>query len=372
MISKKTAPSFPLFGSALLLLAACGSEEQQPAETAQRPAPTTPPTASFEVVPEEGEDAPLGREQVVARVGDTAITEGAVLDRLERLVAAQSGGRPVPPEQVSQFRSMMGQKIISDLVDEVLLDAEVAKAGIEPTDEQYQDALREQIDGWLVFNGTSKEEYAGMVEAQTRLSFEEFIQERAADEVFRRGVRHARFLEQSYPERAVVSEEEVRSGYQEELESYWTRPAEVRASHILFGMEGSDPDVTATTLAEAERVLALAREEGADFAALAREHSSCPSGARAGGDLGFFPREGAMVEPFAEAAFGLEVGQISELVRTQFGYHIIQVSERKESQVVPFETASTAIRQRLQAERIDTLRGEHLETLRADAAIEIL
>lgn len=90
---------------------------------------------------------------------------------------------------------------------------------------------------------------------------------------------------------------------------------EVRASHILVSTED-----------EANKL----REEiinGKDFAAVAAEYSNCPSGA-AGGDLGFFGK-GMMVKPFEDAAFELEVGEISKPVQTQFGWHLIVVTDKK-------------------------------------------
>ncbi len=90
---------------------------------------------------------------------------------------------------------------------------------------------------------------------------------------------------------------------------------EVRASHILVSTED-----------EANKL----REEiisGKDFAAVAAEYSNCPSGA-AGGDLGFFGK-GMMVKPFEDAAFSLEIGEISQPVQTQFGWHLIVVTDKK-------------------------------------------
>lgn len=100
---------------------------------------------------------------------------------------------------------------------------------------------------------------------------------------------------------------------------------EVRASHILLMYEGSMRSTADRSKAEAEsqiQALKAELESGADFAALARAHSDCPSGQQ-GGDLGSF-RRGMMVPEFDEATFDLTVGEDSDVVETDFGYHLIR------------------------------------------------
>ena len=92
-------------------------------------------------------------------------------------------------------------------------------------------------------------------------------------------------------------------------------PNEVRASHILVNTE------------QEARNLLMQIQNGADFGGLAKQHSSCPSG-KNGGDLGFFGR-GRMVAEFEQAAFSMQVGQVSNPVKTQFGYHLIKVTAQR-------------------------------------------
>ncbi|MFO7564449.1 MAG: peptidylprolyl isomerase [Enhygromyxa sp.] len=99
----------------------------------------------------------------------------------------------------------------------------------------------------------------------------------------------------------------------------------VRASHILLMYKGSARSTASRSKAEAEeqiKQLGAQIAGGADFAALAREHSDCPSRAQ-GGDLGQFGK-GQMVPEFENAAFSMEIGQVSDVVETAFGYHLIQ------------------------------------------------
>lgn len=100
---------------------------------------------------------------------------------------------------------------------------------------------------------------------------------------------------------------------------------QIRASHILLTFKGASQSATRRTRLEAEATINVLLGElaaGADFAELARRHSDCPS-SEDGGDLGYFGR-GAMVEEFEDAAFALAQGEVSGVVETSFGFHLIQ------------------------------------------------
>ena len=120
-----------------------------------------------------------------------------------------------------------------------------------------------------------------------------------------------------------VSKEDVERSYDAQLGKY-TTPEQIRASHILLTTEGKDD---AAVRAQAEKVLKEAKS-GADFAALAKKYSQDESNAPQGGDLDYFSR-GRMVAAFENAAFALAPGEMSDLVKTEFGYHIIKVTDRK-------------------------------------------
>jgi peptidyl-prolyl cis-trans isomerase D len=126
-----------------------------------------------------------------------------------------------------------------------------------------------------------------------------------------------------------VPREEVERNYNEKLGTYST-PEQIRASHILLRTEGANE---AEVRAKAEQVLKEAKA-GADFAGLAKKYSQDDSNAQEGGDLDYFSR-GRMVPEFENAAFALAPGEISDLVKTEFGFHVIKVTDRKAAIVRP-------------------------------------
>lgn len=145
-------------------------------------------------------------------------------------------------------------------------------------------------------------------------------------------------------------------------------PEEVRARHILVAATDEDnATVRAEKRAKAEALLAQLRG-GADFAELAKKSSECPS-APEGGDLGFFGR-GDMAPQFEEAAFALKPGELSAVVETQFGFHVIRVEERREAGMVPEAEVAPRIREFLTAQKTETAVEERLGQLRAAAKIE--
>jgi peptidyl-prolyl cis-trans isomerase D len=137
------------------------------------------------------------------------------------------------------------------------------------------------------------------------------------------------------------SPERVRAAYDERSEEY-DRPEEVRARHILIRLpEDASAEAEAAARKRMDEIAKRIRE-GADFADLALESSEDPGSKDQGGDLGSFPR-GRMVPPFEEAAFSLEPGAISDVIRTSHGLHLIRVEERRAAKVVPFEEAREEI-----------------------------
>jgi peptidyl-prolyl cis-trans isomerase C len=153
--------------------------------------------------------------------------------------------------------------------------------------------------------------------------------------------------------KAELTEAKIRDAYQKSI-ALQPKREEVRARHILV-----------KTKAEADAIIAQLKK-GADFIKLAKEKSTGPSG-KNGGDLGFFAN-GQMVPPFSKAAFALEKGQVTDTpVKTQFGYHVIKVEDRRVAGQANYEQASAKIR----AEMQDKIFEKIMTGLRAKAKIEI-
>lgn len=145
---------------------------------------------------------------------------------------------------------------------------------------------------------------------------------------------------------------------------------QVRASHILVRVEpNADEKTKARAKAEIDSVLKQLKA-GGDFAKLAQQHSQDGSAAQ-GGDLGYFPR-GQMVPEFDNVAFALPVGQLSGVVTSRFGYHVLKVTDKKPARTVPFEEAQTQIKQFLEEQKKQQAADSFIEGLKKKAKIEIL
>lgn len=145
---------------------------------------------------------------------------------------------------------------------------------------------------------------------------------------------------------SAVTDEQIRQ-YYEANSARFGQPEERSARHILIAVPADAPeDEVAKAREKAERLLAELRKDPSRFAELAKAESDDPGSAGQGGDLGYFGR-GAMVKPFEDAAFGLGEGEISDVVRSDFGFHIIQVSGVKPASVRPLEAVRDEIEQEL-------------------------
>jgi peptidyl-prolyl cis-trans isomerase D len=146
-----------------------------------------------------------------------------------------------------------------------------------------------------------------------------------------------------------VADADVEAAYSKARATRFSQPEQRRAAHILFKVApDATPETTAGVEREAMAVLKRARA-GEDFAALARKHSQ-DSSASNGGDLGFFGR-GQMVPEFENAAFALGIGQVSDLVKSPFGFHIIKVAETRAAREIPLDEVRQPLREEIQRTR---------------------
>jgi len=160
-------------------------------------------------------------------------------------------------------------------------------------------------------------------------------------------------------QKVVVPATDIQRFYNDNIQQYQT-PEQIKASHILLKTDGKDE---AAVRKRAEALLAQVKG-GADFAALAKKESEDEGSAKNGGDLGFFGK-GRMVPEFETAAFAMQPGQTSDLVRSQFGFHIIRVIEKKAGETRPLDQVRQQIQEQLAQQQADaqiTERARQLES----------
>ncbi|MBI4596477.1 MAG: SurA N-terminal domain-containing protein [Candidatus Tectomicrobia bacterium] len=158
-----------------------------------------------------------------------------------------------------------------------------------------------------------------------------------------------------------VSDEEVKDYYEKHQDEYKEKET-VKARHILISLPGGSGEEESNKAKQKIEEVAKEISSGGDFAELAKKYSQDPGSAPKGGELGYFSRE-TMVKPFSDAAFNLKVGEVSQPVKTQFGYHLIKVEDKKEAQLKDFETAKNEIMTKLEEEKAQALVRDRVEAL---------
>ena len=179
----------------------------------------------------------------------------------------------------------------------------------------------------------------------------------------------SKLLEREVGPKIEVKPADISTFYEKNPDRF-KQPEAVRASHVLIAVpQQADEAAKKAAHAKAENVLSQARS-GADFAAIAKKESNDASAQR-GGDLGFFPK-GQMVPAFEAAAFALQPGQVSDVVETPFGFHVIKVTERRPATTVPFAEVAPRIEQFLRQQKQQELTKAYVEGLKGKNKVEVL
>jgi len=297
-------------------------------------------------------EAAVAAQEPVARVNGIAIS-ALELKRASKVMLAGQRGTTPSAEQQKDFE----KQALSQLVSAELLYQAAKKLEIKDLEKQVDDKFAQ---GKAKF--ANAEDF---VKAMKDMDMEE----KDLRDYTRRDLVITNFIEKTIVPAVKVSEEDARKFYDQNPDKF-TRPEAVKASHILLGV---DQKATAEEKKAAREKAEKLRKElagGADFAALAKGNSTCPS-SQQGGDLGYFGK-GQMVPAFEQAAFALKPGEISDVVETQFGYHIIKLTEKKAAEKVEFKEARPRIEEFLKNQKVGAAVNDYLTEARKTAKIEML
>jgi peptidyl-prolyl cis-trans isomerase C len=300
-------------------------------------------------------------EAVAVTVNGVNITEKDIDERIKpRLEQIVARNKQLPPTFIEQLKAQLRKDALDHMIIEQLMDEQVKAAKIVVTPEDVNDFIRKTAAAEKL----SMEDLKALVEASGQ-SFEQWKQRMQ----FEKRLAYQKLFESKFNSEVNITEENARQYYTENPQQFEV-PEQIRASHILI-KPVADPNIEpavaeAAAKTKAEELLKQIKD-GADFAELAKANSSCPSAAR-GGDLGFFSK-GQMVPAFEEAAFALKVGQVSDVVETKFGFHIIKVTDRKDATTKTFDEAKDNIMAMLTAKRQTELAEQYIESLKAKANI---
>lgn len=313
----------------------------------------------------------------------------AVLDNLvsQRLLIerARTARLTVPDEQIAQVIGGIEAFQVDGKFDKKRYESVLATQNLSPLAFEARvrdDVLGQQMQETYVQNGFAANRVADNIislNEQQRvvsilpISFQSFMSQAKVDDAavknyydqnpgeFQVGeqakVEYVRFSADDLLKKVQVSDEEVRNYYDGHKNEFGS-PEERRAAHILITVKASAPQAEQDLAkAKAEQILQQARQNPARFADLAKKYSQDPGSAANGGDLGFFGH-GMMVKPFDDAAFSMKAGEISGLVKSDFGFHIIKLLAIKPASVLSFDDARQGIANKLRQQKADDMFAE--------------
>jgi foldase protein PrsA len=253
--------------------------------------------------------------ETIAEVGGTKITKDDLYDSLVKMYGADAA------------ESLIADKIV---------EKEAAKEKVQVTDKEIQEELDATIESY-----GGEEAYKSALESSS-------MTEADMKEEIKVYLETVKLLEP----RIEITDEEIETYFNENKDTFATSE-QVEASHILVDDEATAKEVAAKLT------------DGEDFAALAKEYSTDTTSAENGGELGYFGT-GEMTGEFEKAAFAMEIGEISEPVKTDYGYHIIKVTGKKEAKTANLEDSKEEIKETLKQEKMSSEYTTWLEEKKKD------
>lgn len=294
------------------------------------------------------------KEEVAAMVNGEPIVAAAVQGEIKGILArAQEQGRKPSDAEMASLR----ESVLDKMVKLELLSQESKKAGVSVSAADVDNELKGYKKGFADDKAFAKAlGEAGITEAELRKQVG-------------KNLTIQKFIDTKFKGKAQVTEQEAKDFYNSNQDKF-AQPETAHARHILIAAKETEPkadkDRKRAKLVEIKKKL----KDGGDFAELAKQFSDCPSKER-GGDLGFFPR-GQMVKPFDQAVFKMMPGDVSDIVETEFGYHLIKLEEKKPANTVSFDEAKAKITAYLTQEKVTANIEAFIAEAKGKATIKIL
>lgn len=275
---------------------------------------------------------------IIATVNGKNITQEMLVIRLKNFT-------DTAPETLNAIR----QEIIDQLITDILLEEFIDKQGLIVTPEEIE---REVVQIRNNISGSQKNAFQSL--EQILVSIGSNIDE------FKKSVKYSIALEKYF--RNKFDDKTLKNYFKENKDIF--DGGSVKVSHILIDTRNMKTQEEISHALEQIKNIKSEIDRGAAFDEIAKKYSNCPS-AQNGGNLGFIQRKGNFAESFLDTAFSLKVDQVSEPVQTEYGYHLIKVTEKKEGTNIQFED----VREKVRIEMLDAEILKLLDRLRKEAKI---
>ncbi len=301
----------------------------------------------------------LVRAELVDRVAAVVNNDIITLSELQKRaapeitrVAQESSGT-----ERSQKQSLVMKKALDAMIDEKLVDSELRELKVSIGDKEVDAAVEEVKKSYNL-----TDEQLSLAVAKEGLTLTEYREQ------MRKQIARYKLINEKVRKNIKVSEADVKSEYDRMMRSEG-EDYEVHIRHILIAVSRSAPQPQVEEARRKATAIAVeARQPGVDFAELAKKRSEGSSSSD-GGDLGFFKR-GTMVPEFEKVAFSLKTGEVSDPVRTQFGWHVLKLEEIRKLGMKPLAEVRPEIEERLRRQQAERLTTQYMETLRNAAVVE--
>jgi peptidyl-prolyl cis-trans isomerase C len=292
--------------------------------------------------------------KAVADVNGKAIPYADFQRQLEMFKQQVTKGQPgqLPEDLKKRLQSQVVDKMIAD----ELLFQQAEKNGIKIESEAVHGEIKK-----------IKSRFKDEQEYHSRLKGVGLSEDKLKGQIKRR-VSITKLIEKEILPAIKINDQDAKTYYDANLEKF-NQPERVRARHILMKVEKGDSEDKKTAAKKKLQDIQKRILAGEDFSKLAKENSQGPSNVK-GGDLGYFTK-GRMVKSFEDVAFKLAPNEVSDIVETQFGYHLIKVIDRQAAGAQPYEKMKEKIKSHLFNEQVQKKMEPYVKTLREKAKVEV-